>query len=369
MIWELFDESKQSFVVFGLGASHFLRSETYYGSTSNKISISTLQCYNLQQKPIYKELLGPFESHPKFDHTKPFIEIKWNMGVPIGGISNLLELNLLSQPIIFKMDFRTSEKLMSYLFPKYKSTPSDNSSIIRQSIDISDSESQVLSRKPSILSNSTGNSVRSPMTRRMILTDWDMQSFTKVLDKSNLKGEAKHLYDPEYEMDEMVKRSSKYFNVAKISVNGLIMSVSYKGSRSVITNVDNLIVKVPTIQYTNKLWSSEELIASFKKDIVKVVLQHTGNIIGNKFVPHKNENKYEPLKQISNLIRPELQKIQKKSSASLPTLSRRTSKVPSKTQESDKIPDQETTTSARAAIDTVPETYDVEEFFPAETNT
>ena len=369
LIWELFDESKQSFVVFGLGASHFLRSETYYGSTSNKISISTLQCYNLQQKPIYKELLGPFESHPKFDHTKPFIEIKWNMGVPIGGISNLLELNLLSQPIIFKMDFRTSEKLMSYLFPKYKSTPSDNSSIIRQSIDISDSESQVLSRKPSILSNSTGNSVRSPMTRRMILTDWDMQSFTKVLDKSNLKGEAKHLYDPEYEMDEMVKRSSKYFNVAKISVNGLIMSVSYKGSRSVITNVDNLIVKVPTIQYTNKLWSSEELIASFKKDIVKVVLQHTGNIIGNKFVPHKNENKYEPLKQISNLIRPELQKIQKKSSASLPTLSRRTSKVPSKTQESDKIPDQETTTSARAAIDTVPETYDVEEFFPAETNT
>ncbi|CDO93938.1 unnamed protein product [Kluyveromyces dobzhanskii CBS 2104] len=367
LIWELFDENKQSFVVFGLGASHFLRSETYYGSTSNKISISTLQCYNLQPKTVYKELLGPFESHSKFDPAKPFIDISWNMGVPIGGISNLLELNLDAQPIIFKMDFKTSEKLMSYLFPKYKPTQSDSNSVTRQSIDVSDGESLVLSRKLSALSNSTGNSIRSPITRRVILADWDMQSFTKALDRNNSNGDKKkHTRAPEYEMDEMVKRSGKYFNVAKISVHGLIMSVSYRGSRSVITNVDNLIVKVPTIQYTNKLWSSEELIASFKKDIIKVVLQHAGNIIGNKFVHHKNENKYEPLKQISNLIKPELQKIQRTTTASLPTLTRLSSKAPSKSQNSERSEHKESkrSTDNLEKINALPETYDVEEFYP-----
>lgn len=374
LMWELFDENKESFVVFGLGASHFVRTETYYGSTSNKISISTLQCYNIQPKTVYKELLGPFEKHSKFDPSKPFLEITWNMGMPVGGISNLLDLDFTSQPIIFKMDFRTSEKLMSYLFPKVKEQRGGKNVVLKQSFEMSDTKSRELSRRPSLTSISTSNTVMTPVTRRMILSDWDVQGFTKVLERNGENNYTKHVYDPDKEMDEMVKRSSKYFNVGKITVNPLVMSVSYKGSKSVITNVDNLIVKVPTIQYKNKIWSSEDFIVSFKKDIIKIVLQHAGTIIGNKFVPHKNENRYEPLKQISNLLKPDLQKIQK-STASLPTLAKLSSKnttrssVPTNpsTVNSNSVTENSKSIKTRSEdqdTNNPVETYDVEEFYP-----
>lgn len=361
LIWELYDEAKNSFVVFGLGSSQFVRSESYYGSTSNKVSISTLQCYNLQETFVYKELLGPYEDHPKFDATKPFIEVSWNMGAPIGGISNLLELDFNSQPIIFKMDHKTSEKLMAYLFPKIKTPPADsNSSAVRQSINISDDSSHALIRKASVLSDSTNTSIPSPVTRRMMLGDWDVQSLTKALERTNSKSSKNQVHEPDLEMNEMVSRSSKYFNIGKITINGLIMSVSYKGSRSVITNVDNLIVKVPVIRYTNKLWSTEEFIASLRKDIRKVVLQHAGNIIGNKFVPHKNETKYEPLKQISNLLKPDLQRIQKSTASlsTLPTLSKFSTRLQNRSSELESNED--------VAVNTSPDEYDVEHFYPEE---
>ena len=138
------------------------------------------------------------------------------------------------------------------------------------------------------------------------------------------------------------------------------MSVSYKGSRSVITNVDNLIVKVPVIRYTNKLWSTEEFIASLRKDIRKVVLQHAGNIIGNKFVPHKNETKYEPLKQISNLLKPDLQRIQKSTASlsTLPTLSKFSTRLQNRSSELESNED--------VAVNTSPDEYDVEHFYPEE---
>lgn len=65
LIWELYDESKTPFVTIGLGPSTFIRSETSDGTNSNKVSISSLQCFNQQENPVYTELLAPFmKIHP-----------------------------------------------------------------------------------------------------------------------------------------------------------------------------------------------------------------------------------------------------------------------------------------------------------------
>lgn len=48
------------------------------------------------------------------------------------------------------------------------------------------------------------------------------------------------------------------------------------------------------------MWSAEEFVLRLRKDIIKIILNHTGKILGNKFKPTKKKPKIEPLKQISN---------------------------------------------------------------------
>lgn len=341
LVWELFDEAKKSFVVFGLGPFQYRRSESYYGSTSNMIDISTLQCFNIQDDCIYRELLGPYENHPKFDSSKSFIKISWNMGAPIGGISNLVELIFEAQPIIFKMDYKTSEKLMAFLFPKdgLAEALASNSNQHKNSRRSNSREDPRMGHQ--IASDLDELPISSPLTRRMVLSEWDVESFTKVLERANWRQNTKVMQTPDKDMNDMLIRSTKYFTVGDVIIRSLILSVSYKGSRSVITNVDNLIVKVPTIEYRNKVWSTEELISSLKKDIVKIIVQHMGYIIGNKFVPHKKEAKYEPLRQLTTVLRPDLNRAQTASTFSSKQLSKlpskQSSKPTSQIQDIDKI--------------------------------
>ena len=44
-----------------------------------------------------------------------------------------------------------------------------------------------------------------------------------------------------------------------------------------------------------------------KRDVVRIVLQHLGNIIGNKFLPHKKENKKKTSMEIHRLLSPDSQ--------------------------------------------------------------
>ena len=78
--------------------------------------------------------------------------------------------------------------------------------------------------------------------------------------------------------------------------------VSYKGSRRMLTDVKNLTVKVPELHYCDKLWSRDEFFAALKHDIVKIVVHHLGSIIGNKFIPHKKENKSKIQTEISQIL-------------------------------------------------------------------
>lgn len=122
LIWELYDESKTPFVTIGLGPSTFIRSETSDGTNSNKVSISSLQCFNQQENPVYTELLAPFYENSSYNKNAPMVEIFWILGPSVGGISDLQDLIVSLQPLIFKMDHKTSEKLMNYLFPKIEQT-------------------------------------------------------------------------------------------------------------------------------------------------------------------------------------------------------------------------------------------------------
>lgn len=304
LTWRLFDENKKPFIVFELGPSTFIRSQGSEGANSNKISISTLRCFNLQQNPVYSELLSPLKEDSKYDELKPLIEILWIMGVPVGGISDIEDLIVLLQPLKFKMDHKTSGRLLRYLFPGVPTTSVSTDEILKESdtSSVSVFSLQQLARRDTSMSRSPSEGSTSSGQHN----EYEMHAVVNPRHsgfKNGFKPSNTVFKSADQDMNEMVERSSTFFNVRSVTIGKVTMSVSYKGSRSLITNVDNLTVKVPTIKYTNKLWSRNEFIATLKKDIVKVVLQHMGNIIGNKFIPHKKESKYDAFRQFAPFVR------------------------------------------------------------------
>lgn len=312
LIWELYDEKKMPFLTFGLGPSNFIRSQSSDGANSNKVSISTLQCFNLQADPVYREILSPYQEYSKFKEGRPLVEILWVMGTPVGGIADLEDVTVALQPLKFKMDHKTSDKLMKYLFPDssgVSSNAEDDGYHADATSTFSSASSHTMRRKGSDTSFSSSLSMAS-FARVKGINNWDLNSISNSSRAQSMKAPSTSKRPTlktttTNDMNEMVTRSSTYFNVGSVVIKKVTMSISYRGSRSLITNVDNLLVKVPSIRYTNKLWSRDELITTLKRDIIRIVLQHTGNIIGNKFIPHKKETKYEPLKQFSNLLKSE----------------------------------------------------------------
>lgn len=307
LIWELYDESKTPFVTIGLGPSTFIRSETSDGTNSNKVSISSLQCFNQQEHPIYTELLAPFYENSSYNKNAPMVEIFWILGPSVGGISDLQDLIVSLQPLIFKMDHKTSEKLMNYLFPKIEQTSIEPGS---PELMPRSSTSSFFSSSP-VLRHSFSNGSLSVYDAKDV-DSWDLRSIQSKEGIKKYKGDHRKLsaslfVQPDYNINEMVKRSGTFFNVKSIIIRKTLMSVCYKGSHSLLTDVNNLIVRVPVLKYHNKLWSREEFFTALKRDVVRIVLQHLGNIIGNKFLPHKKENKKKTSMEIHRLLSPDSQ--------------------------------------------------------------
>lgn len=57
---------------------------------------------------------------------------------------------------------------------------------------------------------------------------------------------------------------------------------------------------MPTIDYKNKTWSNLDMALHLKKDVIRILLQHTGSLIQNKLIKHRKKRFNQPLRQITN---------------------------------------------------------------------
>lgn len=141
------------------------------------------------------------------------------------------------------------------------------------------SDSKADSRTDSRISKTTGSTSR-----------W--QKF-----KSTRSSNDEHTDDVLVIMD----RSSTYFVVGEFLIAKFNLCLSFKAPKHLnIIDVHNLTLSIPRIHYRDKTWSSHDFASQLQKDIVKIILAHTGKIIGNKFRHRHREEALTPLKQISN---------------------------------------------------------------------
>jgi hypothetical protein len=88
---------------------------------------------------------------------------------------------------------------------------------------------------------------------------------------------------------EMMDRASKYMTLTHVHVQSVVLCVSYKGksTRKVLTDIHDLVFRLPTLEYRNKTWSNFDLVNHLRKEVVRALFGHTGAIIGSIFTHHR----------------------------------------------------------------------------------
>lgn len=346
VILHLLDDDREPLADFALATSKFHRVDANDGSNSNIVDISMIQGFNLRKGAAYPELLGPFLGVKKdkieakdFSTEQSMIRMQWKMLTPVGGIRVMSNAELRVQPVHVQLDYDTATMLFNYLFPKDDKGESSNGSQNGQhkkhgemgSDPIYDSENDSGSSHSTSTSESSSNPFRKLMARRRangrtdtssntsarssVLKEnstFDSSSFTSSENNPNhdqrVPKSANHSIvrkkksaQPSDEISIIMDRSSKYFVIGDFKVAKMILCTSFKAPKHLnIIDVHNLTLTTPSIHYNDKTWSSHEFASHLKRDLVKIVLAHSGKIIGNKFKLRSRKTTTVPLKQISD---------------------------------------------------------------------
>lgn len=389
IIWHLLDDDRTPFIDLALANAKFKRVDAMDGSNRNKVEVSMIQGFNLQEKAVYPELLSPVYEETR-DESIPIVLMTWRMLNSVGGIPIMQSAKLLIQPLKLQLDYDTSKKLFDYMFPSdKKSKPkksrtsdvrSERSSDVRSSdrdmhdsrqdskdlrhselrhsdsrhsdlrrsdshhsrqsdrqsrdmSDISSSDFMPIERPKNVFKNFiTGSSkssqstptddefelssnhslrkVTSSSTRFSSSEDVSLPPMDNIDSKAKDGKDCKMLpkrkpkkktEDDEDDIALILSRSSKFFSIVDIEVEKVKLIISFKAPGHLnIIDVHNLALNIPTLRYQNKTWSGEDFILRLRKDIIKVILQHTGQILGNKFKIRRRRLLKQPLKQIAN---------------------------------------------------------------------
>lgn len=170
-------------------------------------------------------------SHPDFIHCT------WTLLDPIGGIPIVENFEVHLQPVKFQIDSQTWTHLFEFLFPEGDAAPFNLN-------------------KPS---EDSGEDTSD---------DSDDEGIHRT-NNEEIKNN---------EIATMQKRAANYHSLIEARLFPTTMSISY---HSFALSVDSLVIQLPGITYRNKTWSTMDLILALKRDVTKILLSHTGSLVGN----------------------------------------------------------------------------------------
>lgn len=340
VIWHLLEDNREPFVDLALATSQFTRVEQYDGSNLNEIEISMVQGFNLNPLAVYPELLRPLKEaldlikvQQDNDFKEPILKMTWEMLNPVGGIRVMKNSRLNVQPIHIQLDYNCASKMFSYLFPKDDTAPElskkqkkehSEASINTDQVSINSSASSEVSLNPfrrllakrrkdrSPASSSIGISTSSSKQDESLdvssngstATSSNGHTYGESHDSSRSRHSPSKKKKKKIDVDDLTTfrdRSAKYMVIGEFEVKRMKLCVSFKPPKHLnIIDVHNLNITIPTLRYKNKTWTGVDFANHLKRDIIKVVLSHSGKIIGNKFKKRDRKAASTPLKQISD---------------------------------------------------------------------
>lgn len=354
IILHLLEDDRKPLIDFALAGSKFSRIDAHDGSNWNTVEVLMMQGFNLQQKAVYPVLLSPLEDEASgnIENLESMIKMTWRMLSPVGGINVMSNAELRIQPMHVQLDYSTAKKLFGYLFPKEEEKVNDSEldqpdasfddNSEDDSVSFDSASSSVLStqqfakRFRKILrkrdNGSDLSSEHHASTQRRMSPGRDSAHSSEMQSRSESKtdsrpsktnsktdsrasklnsgstfGKMRRLSTKQKKVEHsdeilvIMNRSATYFVVGDFSIPKFSLCLSFKAPKHLnIIDVHNLTLSIPKIHYTDKTWSSHDFVFQLQKDIMKIVLVHSGKIIGNKFRHRRREGVSTPLRQIED---------------------------------------------------------------------
>lgn len=262
MIWHFLDENREPFVDLALASMRFSRLEHLDNSNSNTVEVRMMQGITLAQS-TYPQLFRPLEAS-----GGPLFKMSWSMMSPVGGIRIMRDAIIKLQPIVVEAEYATAKALHSYLFPKDDSLSSEEESL-------SDDESQSLKN----------------LFKRMVQRENDNTDDSQTLDNDGIL--------------EILNRSGKYFVIDSVKVEKTVLVVSFRGPKHLnVVDVNKLKLTTPHLHFHNKTWLGADFAHQLRREVVKLMVAHTGRFIGNKFKirPRKDIEPLQPIDDYSHYM-------------------------------------------------------------------
>ncbi|AMD20386.1 HDL358Wp [Eremothecium sinecaudum] len=254
-------DNGEPFLDAALANSYFHRIESSTGSNSNKLVINMLQVFNLEENVKYHNLLGPLQKKNSKDSAEPLISLEWDMDRPVAGIRVVKNVLTELQGLEVKVEQHTIDNFFKWTMPEMIQELLNSNEL--QDFDSTNSNFDIVSiiTRESITSNSS----HSWIPLRNVYSS----STTRARDGSELR--------------EMVQRSSDYMIIENMVINSFPLAISYRGQGAKrLINVTDFMFMFPKLQFINQTITIREVMKGIKKVLLKSLLKHTGQFLGNK---------------------------------------------------------------------------------------
>lgn len=319
IIWHALLEDGEPFIDIAIAKLKFFSFYSPGGAITTFAHVGMLQAFNLQQDSRFPEILRPLRftengdgnSDGNLNSTSPTVSVSWEFLGRKGGIGVIKHASLSIAPLEVKLDLDTAKKIQRYVFPGTRNNDEEISkeNEIQGKIDNQTNQKGWKALIPKIKGKFLGEEV---------LTDDSSSSLSAILHKdlsspdslipSVMKPQFPHSKDENVQVKEelnlVMNRSSQFVSLVSMEIKRFDLLVTFEAPRHLkLLNVDRLHLHVPDLKYGNRICTFEDITTFLRKDVVKIIVQHSGKILGNKFRPSNSKLQLsKPLNQVLDYV-------------------------------------------------------------------
>lgn len=311
IIFHMLLNENEPFIDIAISNGQFERKEKSDQSTMNFLLVQMMQGFALSADRYYQDILLPYDidslkgqKNRKYrSKHKPLVSIRWSLKPPVGGIKVIQYIDIDLKPMKVQLDENTGKQIVGYLFKDTKISSRKNKNKKKE-------------KKERKLSKFFG-SKKDNLNEGQDINFDDISSDDDEENLINGDGEnddesceyadntcmttAVSLSSPKYndsilngisednDANIMMERTNNNFSIGSFKLHALPLCVSYKGEngKQRLVSVDNFLLNLPNVIISQKILSVYDVTMFLKRVIFKLLLQHTGKLIGNKL---KNRN-------------------------------------------------------------------------------
>lgn len=319
IIWHAILREGEPFIDIAIAKLKFFGFYAPGGEITNFAHIGMLQSFNLQAHSRFPEIIRPLglskngneNSGHDLNSDSQAISVTWELLGRKGGIAVVKHASLSVAPLEVKLDFDTAKKIHRYIFPGIRNN------------DDEDSKANEIQGKIENLVNLKGWKSLIPKVKSKLLSEEEFSddsamsisgirhkelSSSESLILSAKKPQSPHSKEEQAQVKEelnlVMNRSSRFLSLISMEIKRFDLLVTFEAPRHLkLLNVDKLRLHVPDLKYGHQICTVEDIATSLRKDVVKIIVHHSGKILGNKF--HHSNSKSQlskPLNQVLDYV-------------------------------------------------------------------